>query len=477
MDEGDETAVASPARRRWLLEQTRVLLNAGGVDAFLGAPLLEPTPRFFPDGWLPHIEAAEVIARRLLDYAGLAHLDLYVQPFLNEPSLSDEEETPRYPVGFFRGIKDGVCLFGIHEPALQDPEYLAGVMAHEVAHAFRHHHQLLVADRDQEEELTDLTSVYLGSGALTANLAERVVVERSPDVVSLRRSASGYLSVEDFAFALALQLRARGEERDGIERLTKFLGSGQAYCLRHALRLLDELELDQPTLHRELGITSALERTTRAVGPTRALPNLSNMAQPWGRLTYSARPSRMMLGAAVGVAAGVVVGLLFTSPSHRDSIFVAMGVGPMVGAFWGRRPARGRCSHADCREWVPLRASECPGCKRYLLGTLDCPPRTFEVGSHRGERVNRWVGNRRSAYAAWCGVIAAYAVFILTGFDLGPVWFWIVPVAAIAGALVGRRVRVDTCGGRDCETILEDFVQVCPRCLAEVWGEARALQR
>jgi hypothetical protein len=474
MEEGDETGVPSLERQRWLLEQTRILLSAGGADAFLSAPLLEPTPKFFPDGWLPHIEAAEIITRRLLDYAGLDQLDLYVQPFLNEPSLPDEEEErPRYIVGFFRGIEDGVCLFGIHEPALEDPEYLAGVMAHEVAHAFRHHHQLIVANRDDEEELTDLTSVFLGSGALTANLAERVVVERSPDVVSLRRSASGYLSVEDFAFALALQLRARDGGQTEIERLMKFLGSSQAYCLRHALRRLDELELDQQTLRHELGITTTFERTTRAIGPARALPNLSYLARPWGRLAYSARQSRVGLGAGLGVVAGTVVGLMLTSPSDHYSIFIAMAVGPMVGAFWGRRPASGRCSNANCRELVPRHASECPGCKRYLLGTLDSPPRTFEEGSHRGKRVKRWIGNRRFAYASWGGVIAAYAVFILMGFDLSAAWLWIVPLTAIAGALVGRRVRIDSCGGRDCETILEDFVQICPRCLAEVRGEAR----
>jgi hypothetical protein len=409
-----------------------------------------------------------------MDYAGLDHLDLYVQPFVNEWSEGDEEERPRYVIGFFRGIEEGTCLFGIHEPALEDPEYLTGVMAHEVAHAFRHHHGLAVADHAEEEELTDLTSVYLGGGALTANLAERVVVERSPDFVSLQRSAGGYLSVEDFAFALALQLRARGDGQADSERLMKFLGSGQAYCLRHALRELDELELDPVALRHQLGIPVTAEPAARATGPTRALPNLPHMTRRWGRLTYSARRSRMALGACFGVAAGVVVGLLFSSPAHRDSIFIAMGVGPIIGALWGRRAARGFCSKADCHELVPSEASECPGCKRYLLGTLVSPPRTFDVGSNRGQRVKRWVRNRGWAYAMWSAVLAGYAVFILHGFDLSPTWFWLVPLATAAGALVGRRTRIDWCGGRDCDTILEGFVDACPRCLAQVAGEAHS---
>jgi hypothetical protein len=51
MGECDEASVPSPERQRWLIQQTRVLLSAGGVDAFLRAPLLEPTPKFFPEGW------------------------------------------------------------------------------------------------------------------------------------------------------------------------------------------------------------------------------------------------------------------------------------------------------------------------------------------------------------------------------------------------------------------------------------------
>src|SRR5205814_2701759 len=69
----------------------------------------------------------------------------------------------------------GCAHFAFNETAPSDPEHMAGVMAHEVAHAYRTFHQLAdeAADRDREEWLTDVTAAYLGFGVLVANNSYR----------------------------------------------------------------------------------------------------------------------------------------------------------------------------------------------------------------------------------------------------------------------------------------------------------------
>jgi hypothetical protein len=61
--------------------------------------------------------------------------------------------------GCFFGMDGGCCRFGVNLNISPDIEQLAGVMGHEVAHAYRSHHRLQVDDRDREELLTDLTTV------------------------------------------------------------------------------------------------------------------------------------------------------------------------------------------------------------------------------------------------------------------------------------------------------------------------------
>jgi hypothetical protein len=126
----------SPKRTRWLIEQTALLISACGEAQYLDAPLLEPTPTFFPDGWAPDLEGARQITRRLADYARLDELEFEIVEFVNviEP---DPDMPYRHVAGFFAGIENGTCRFGINVPALGDAEPLAGIMAHEVAHAFR----------------------------------------------------------------------------------------------------------------------------------------------------------------------------------------------------------------------------------------------------------------------------------------------------------------------------------------------------
>jgi hypothetical protein len=462
--------VPTPERRQWLVAQLRVLIEKRGPETFLGAPLLEPTPAFFPDPWQRDVGGASVIAQRLLDYARLEHLGLDLEPF-RDGRLSEEE--PRYVVGFFRGIENAVCRFGIHVPALDDPEYLAGVMAHEVAHAYRAHHGLVQEQHELEEQLTDLTTVFLGSGCLTANLAERVVVERSPEYVSVQRSAGGYLSVEDFAFLMALQLRARGAVPRDVERLQKFLGRGQVYCLKRALQSLEE-PLPWLTLRAELGISESGSAEGFTQAPPRAPAVLPGFNEPWGRTTFATHRSRAVSMSALGFCAGLLVGGIFVRVRYGEPLFIGTSIGGLLGALLGHRLGAVRCADAECRAAIPRGARECPGCKRYLLGTLRFPPPRFNEGSNRRRRVRRLVGYRTASFASWGAVLAGYVSLLFIGLGGSMAWVWIMLPSAVVGAAIGRRIRQDLCGGRRCEAVVEDFVRVCPRCLAELSGEAHS---
>jgi hypothetical protein len=188
-----------------------------GPTWLMDAPILLPRPQDFPDQWRPDLDGAEVMLERLLSYAGLGDVPFSIEPFDGEEALLDHVtgwHRSSGAVAFFAGRgDDGALRFGLDVQQLDDAESLSGVWAHEVAHAFRATHGLVVEDQELEEELTDLTTIALGFGCLTTNNAWRFRrrAELNGYSVSTHTTTQrfGYLPLQAMAFALGLQVRLR----------------------------------------------------------------------------------------------------------------------------------------------------------------------------------------------------------------------------------------------------------------------------
>src|SRR5262249_25485950 len=156
--------------------------------------------------WQPDLASMRRLATRLLGYAGLDRLRVRIEPF------ESDDPTPSAITGavagasahhvgaaaFFAGIDGDTCLFGADTRLFDDPDRLVAALAHETAHAFRTFHGLCVKDRDEEERLTDLTTIYLGFGVLTTNASYRYRASGrmmgSMTVTEWSHEALGYLS-------------------------------------------------------------------------------------------------------------------------------------------------------------------------------------------------------------------------------------------------------------------------------------------
>jgi hypothetical protein len=141
----------------------------------------------------------------------------------------------------FYGIEDGRARIGLHVREFGDAEVAAGVLAHEVAHAFHEHHALVVHDREKEEFLTDLTTIALGFGILTTNNTDRYRSTGNYSQTTWSTSSVGYLPPHAMAYARALWLRARGDDEE-VRSATKHLEPNQLACFNAALEDLDSEE-------------------------------------------------------------------------------------------------------------------------------------------------------------------------------------------------------------------------------------------
>jgi hypothetical protein len=416
------------------------------------------------------------ITRRLLDYAGLDGLGLEVSSFVEyDPSAGgDGDDSSQHlgTAGWFAGVREGRCLFGINVSELDQPEALCGVMAHEVAHAYRQARELRADDRDVEEKLTDLTTVYLGLGVLTCNNTRRADLVRDARGAGIVRSGAGYLSVEAMCFLLAAQTVVRGYGGADVERVAKFLGSAQALCFRRAHR---ELDRDRGALLERLGVSQEVAATRPRPLPAFRPPSGERAAGPgvpWGRYVYRAAHPRRGAWFLRGLLAGVALTAAGRGLGAERGVGALIPLLALAGLAWGAAHPRYACSAPACGASLPPNADECQWCRGLVLGELREPPLTFATGECRRHRIYRLRGDRAWRYALTTLALAGFAGFALVPAGLpGEAYFGVILLGAAVAWFVGRGRRRDVCSAGGCDTVLEPFLRECPRCLGEICGD------
>jgi hypothetical protein len=363
-----------PARARLLAGLARVNAKCGW-ERLVSTPLLLPEPRFFPDRWEPNVRGARRLLARLMIYAGLDHLDLVVTPFTEatwqEFDASGFGHAGPGAAAWFGGTDHGVCRFGVNVNELRNEDELVGTLCHEVAHAFRHEHGLQVIDADVEEELTDLTAVYLGFGVMV--LESSFVFKTGGYTphgqrLSWERRSRGYLSPATLALLLAAQFVARGQTLGQRKAIGRALSPNHRKLFEDACALFEQ---DPGELRAIVGVPSPdqhpepkpLDHYTRALSEEDDLDEADGAASaPTGEPAWRTASDRAavlgMLGAGAPLmAAGV--GLL-----DGWWLLGSMLGGAALGSVIGRTWKSWRCS--ECGSAVAEADLCCARCGRAL---------------------------------------------------------------------------------------------------------------
>src|SRR6185295_3463768 len=231
-------------RQKQLMQHLAELLSLKGHKRFLESPLRQPTPEHFPDPWSPDARGVRTMLQRLLSYAGLGNLQMELQMAGTRTSIHLIQETGAsalHAAAWFAGIDDGVARFGYDLEHVHNPDAMAGILAHEVCHSYRHYHELNETHPSIEEGLTDLTTVFLGFGVLTANIATLAPHK-------LGNKALSYLTALDLTYLLAAQVVARGA--DPVPIAEKLAYSPRRYFTAAC----DQLTKRRAALLEELGL-------------------------------------------------------------------------------------------------------------------------------------------------------------------------------------------------------------------------------
>jgi hypothetical protein len=373
-----------------LLRDLGELIAARGAAAFLTAPIVEPDRRFLPDPWTGDLASTQVLLRRLMLYAGL---DLAADLHVGEPP---EDGDGKHALAWFTGIEKGRCRFGLDVEQLGDAQILIAALCHEIGHAFRTRHGLVKPDRKREEDLTDLTTVYLGFGIFTVNASDRFEqtfhLEGDMQYTKRRLTQAGYLSPQDMSFLLAAQLVARGLSPSRCKAVARLLETNQAEYLPRAVRHLtgrraellaalglppDAAGLDKPDLDL---FTRPLDGSERKIAVTleKALPKDRKVVE--GHRIFALRERRGPVIMAASLAAGIGFWLAFMIWMSGGEFFSLLpaAVGVAVPGYLLTRPRVYRCSDTECTTRIPSGAETCPGCGCRIGGWINSKKEMYQ---------------------------------------------------------------------------------------------------
>jgi hypothetical protein len=192
---------------RWLAQEF-------GLPRLRGATVVLPTDEFFPGRYDATKKAGRALVARVCDYMGINPAGVQVRFYTERQPLVIEGAGMQHwdgAAGLYQDSPWGEQVIKIEASALQDPTVLVATAAHELGHVLLLGQGRISHEVEDQEELTDLLTVFLGLGVFTANSRVRSSASHDGLTESFSIRRLGYLSQPITGYALALFAFARGE--------------------------------------------------------------------------------------------------------------------------------------------------------------------------------------------------------------------------------------------------------------------------
>jgi hypothetical protein len=391
---GLELEIPGGERRAQLLAALARLIRLRGFETFVTTPLLLPAPEFFPERWERSVRGAGRLLARLMRYAGLGKRRLRLHGFRRQPDQVGEGAwVRRYgedTAAWFAGFHDDACHFGLELRGLSSETRLVATLGHEVAHAYREEHSLVVRDRGTEEKLTDLTAVYLGFGVFlleASHFVETGGYSEMGDRLLYQRGSLGYLSPAEFALVLSAQVVARDLHASARRAIHEALSPNHARLFelgceefsRDIVGLRVELGIPEPsnwpkapdlTAFTGLPVTDEEIECSETDGEDQA-PAVVDMP---GHVAFRVRSQKHVVLTVLGCGLAFMLCIAIQASGGVWLVFLALG--GLGGYVLGAAKTKTECS--DCGASLVDDSARCGSCGARFVGKID----------HRDERLD-----------------------------------------------------------------------------------------
>ncbi|MFC1406792.1 hypothetical protein ABUW04_38755 [Streptacidiphilus sp. N1-10] len=225
--------------RVWIEESLHWLTGQFGEEV-LRREVLLPQDTRFPRPYRGGGAEVEQVVRLLFAHLGVDRAAVSVE--VEEEDPGERELLANLPsaawrsqgaAGHYQRSADGSPMITLTGELSSDPVALVAVLAHELGHhRLLGEHRIPAARRDGEP-LTDLLTVFFGTGHFNANVAHRF----SQHAGGWQRRRLGYLTQPMFGYALARYAWLRGET-ETEPAWVRLLDTNPRGYLREGLRYL-----------------------------------------------------------------------------------------------------------------------------------------------------------------------------------------------------------------------------------------------
>ncbi|TWT97050.1 hypothetical protein Pla108_28270 [Botrimarina colliarenosi] len=191
----------SDTEAEWISRRFNWLLAELGRDRLTSATTLLPTTDFFPSTYKATKGEISRLLKLLAEHMG-------INP--SKVELAFYRDAESRTSGLYTA-EEGRFTVWIELAGLNDPLGVVATLAHELGHVILLGENRINPDEDDHEPLTDLLTVFLGLGLLTANYAvvEANWIQGSYSGWSVGQR--GYLSLRAYGYALSHYAIARSE--------------------------------------------------------------------------------------------------------------------------------------------------------------------------------------------------------------------------------------------------------------------------
>ena len=202
---------------------------------------LDPRSPLLPKTWNRSYAAGEDLFKRLCDFMRVDAARLELEFYSGHESRTVDSAYAGNthssgPAGLYRQPeKDGKLLVSLDQSGLSDPMKLVATICHELGHVHLLADGRISPEEKDSEPLTDLLTVYFGTGIFNANAAFQFGQWQSHSHQGWRASRLGYLSEQSFGYALACYAWYRGDV-DAAWR--KYLRENIAYYFDDSMHFL-----------------------------------------------------------------------------------------------------------------------------------------------------------------------------------------------------------------------------------------------
>ncbi|WP_327144216.1 hypothetical protein [Nocardia sp. NBC_01327] len=178
----------------------------------LRTPVILPTPDFFPGSYTGTEQEIRSLVGNVSRYMGVGRDRIVVELHSDADVLPDNlaflAGSTHGEAGHYR-LEHGRAVVSIDMAHMRSPVTLVATVAHELAHERLLGERRIDRSRHDNEQLTDLATVYLGLGVFNANAAFQFSQTRR----GWHSQRLGYLSQPMFGYALACWTTMRGDPK------------------------------------------------------------------------------------------------------------------------------------------------------------------------------------------------------------------------------------------------------------------------